>query len=101
MVNMRRAWRNGNKYQGPGASEMYYVAFVPTSPNPSLVRRGFRSTRLTCCFVAFIVITSSVRGDEAVHRPYPGIVCRAEVRSDPPMRLFVADVDLANPKVHI
>ncbi|NLE60793.1 MAG: phosphodiester glycosidase family protein [Planctomycetes bacterium] len=34
-------------------------------------------------------------------RPFSGITYRQETRQDPPMRLFVAQVDLANPKVRV
>lgn len=34
-------------------------------------------------------------------RPYPGITYVQETRQDPPMRLFIAQVDLADPKVRV
>jgi exopolysaccharide biosynthesis protein len=33
--------------------------------------------------------------------PFPGIVCYTETRQNPPMRLFVAKIDLTNPKVRL
>jgi len=34
-------------------------------------------------------------------RPFPGITYRPETRNDPPMRLFVAQVDLTDPKIRL
>jgi hypothetical protein len=34
-------------------------------------------------------------------RPFPGITYRPEVRNDPPMRLFVAQIDLADSKIRL
>src|ERR1700722_9677614 len=31
----------------------------------------------------------------------PGIACHTETRQDPPMRLFIGEVDLTNPHVHV
>jgi exopolysaccharide biosynthesis protein len=33
--------------------------------------------------------------------PLPGIVCLSETRTNPPQRLFVAQIDLQNPKLHL
>lgn len=35
------------------------------------------------------------------NQPFPGIAIYSETRTDPPTRLFVAEVDLTNPKVHL
>ncbi len=40
-------------------------------------------------------------GEFPGERPFPGITYRHETRSDPPTRLFVAQVDLTNPKVRV
>jgi hypothetical protein len=37
----------------------------------------------------------------ATNHPFSGIACYAEKRSEPPMQLFVAEIDLANPKLHL
>src|SRR5262245_54633703 len=34
-------------------------------------------------------------------RPYEGITYRLEVRSEPPLHLFVAEIDLTNPRIHL
>ena len=34
-------------------------------------------------------------------QPFPGITYRAEVRQNPPERLFIATVDLTNPRIHL
>jgi len=42
------------------------------------------------------------KADEPIPaHPFPGITCHVESRSHPPMRWFVAEVDLANPKVRV
>jgi hypothetical protein len=35
------------------------------------------------------------------NNPYSGIACHIEIRTNPPMRLFVAEVDLTDPHVHV
>ncbi len=35
------------------------------------------------------------------NHPFPGIAYRIETRQQPPMRLFIAEVDLTNPHVHV
>jgi hypothetical protein len=37
----------------------------------------------------------------ATNRPCAGVVCYSETRSEPPTRLYVAEVDLTNPRVHL
>ena len=37
----------------------------------------------------------------ATHHPFPGIACYSERRAQPPTRLFVAEIDLTNPKVRL
>ena len=46
-------------------------------------------------------VRPGVGGDSVIEHPFPGITCHAEIRTNPPTRLFVAEVDLANPKVHV
>jgi Phosphodiester glycosidase len=35
------------------------------------------------------------------NQPLPGIVIRGETRTNPPTRLFIAEIDLTNPNVHL
>ena len=35
------------------------------------------------------------------HHPFPGITVFSETRTNPPQRLFVAEIDLTNPQVHL
>src|ERR1700710_2568423 len=37
----------------------------------------------------------------ATNKPLPGIYIYSETRTNPPTRLFVAEVDLKNPKLHL
>ncbi len=37
----------------------------------------------------------------ATNEPFPGIFIHSETRTNPPTRLFVAEIDLANPKIHL
>lgn len=42
------------------------------------------------------------RGEiSATNHPFPGIIYFSETRPQPPTHLFVAEIDLANPKVHL
>jgi hypothetical protein len=49
-----------------------------------------------------LALIHSVRAEfSATNHPFPGIICYAEKRSEPPMRLFVAEIDLVNPNLHL
>src|ERR1051326_5059853 len=48
-----------------------------------------------------LVSTSIVRAEFPTSQPYPGITYHAEARKDPPMHLFIAEVDLTKPQVHV
>jgi hypothetical protein len=37
----------------------------------------------------------------ATNQPFPGIAIYSEVRTNPPQRLFVAEIDLTNPKIQL
>lgn len=37
----------------------------------------------------------------STNQPLPGIVCIFETRTNPPQRLFIAQIDLMNPKLHL
>jgi len=50
--------------------------------------------------VLSVLFVSSAYGTEVLH-PVPGITCSIETRQEPPMRLFVAEVDLTDPHIHI
>ena len=47
------------------------------------------------------VAHAAAGSDPILEHPFPGITCRAETRANPPTRLFVAEVDLSNPQVHV
>jgi exopolysaccharide biosynthesis protein len=36
-----------------------------------------------------------------IPEPFPGIALHSETRTNPPTRLFVAEIDLSNPKIHL
>jgi exopolysaccharide biosynthesis protein len=46
-------------------------------------------------------VLSVIGGSTEPQHPCPGITYYTETRTNPPMRLFVAEVDLRNPKVHV
>lgn len=47
-------------------------------------------------------IAVSVRGEiSTTNEPLPGIFIHSESRTNPPTRLFVAEIDLANPRIHL
>ena len=43
----------------------------------------------------------SAGAETLTNRPLPGIICISETRTNPPERLFVAEVDLKNPQLHL
>ena len=63
----------------------------------------FPASKLALCAIASIAIglicTGCNRRD--ANQPFPGITYRAEVRENPPERLFIATVDLTSPKIHL
>ncbi|MGQ9652189.1 MAG: phosphodiester glycosidase family protein, partial [Phycisphaerae bacterium] len=61
-----------------------------------------RSTRIISVLIPVVALWPwPTLADFPGERPYPGITYRQETRQEPPMRLFVAQVDLANPKVRV
>lgn len=52
-------------------------------------------------FSAFLFVTTATAAAPIPLHPYPGVTCRLETREEPPQRIFVAEVDLTNPKVHV
>jgi len=51
------------------------------------------------CFDAFLV---SVHGEVSPTRhPFPGIAIYSETRTNPPTRMFIAEIDLKNPRVRV
>ena len=52
-----------------------------------------------CALLNFIL---PVRGEiSATNHLFPGIAIYSETRTNPPTRLFVAEIDLTNPKIHL
>jgi exopolysaccharide biosynthesis protein len=57
---------------------------------------------LFCAGSAVIALAQGSAGAEVVTRqPLAGILCISETRTNPPERLFVAEVDLKNPRLHL
>lgn len=54
-----------------------------------------------CLVVSFLGAGISVAEISATNRPFPGIAIFSETRTNPPQRLFVAEIDLTNPKVRL
>jgi exopolysaccharide biosynthesis protein len=54
----------------------------------------------TLSLVLATATVSLAAADESGH-PYPGITYHTETRQNPPMRLFVAEVDLKDPHIHV
>ncbi len=55
--------------------------------------------------VLCVLFVLGARGDAAAeistNKPFPGLVCISEVRTNPPQRLFAAQIDLMNPRLHL
>jgi exopolysaccharide biosynthesis protein len=55
-------------------------------------------------FIAIVVIAQvplHTRADVLASQPVPGVILSSETRTNPPQRLFIATVDLTNPRVHL
>ena len=48
-----------------------------------------------------IEASSSARGQTVTNCQLPGIICFSEIRANPPQQLFIARVDLTNPRLHL
>ncbi len=69
-------------------------------PLPSL--RRLRAQLLSAMVVSNLALVSSVQGEiSTTNHPFSGIAYYSETRTNPPTRLFVAEIDLTNPKVHL
>ena len=62
--------------------------------------RRFESSILALLALAGSVPCGAV-AEALPEHPFAGITCRAETRADPPMRWFVAEIDLKNPRVRV
>lgn len=62
----------------------------------------FMQRWLSALALLILTMAYSARGaDDADNHPFPGISYRVETRQEPPMRLFIAEVDLASKHVHV
>jgi exopolysaccharide biosynthesis protein len=63
-----------------------------------------RQVIYVCCALALTVsdIVFSVSGEiSATNQPLPGVFIHSETRTNPPTRMFVAEVNLKNPDLHL
>src|SRR5665213_3375406 len=52
--------------------------------------------------VGLLVVVRHASGAQAEReQPYPGITYHIETQTNPPLRLFVAEIDLTNPRVQV
>jgi exopolysaccharide biosynthesis protein len=73
-----------------------------TANNKSIVRYFMKLVIIL--FVSFFVVIGgriSAAAQAVTNCQLPGIVCFSEIRTNPPQRLFVARVDLTNPRLHL
>ena len=56
-----------------------------------------------CRFAAACLLAAAhaTADDPATSHPFPGLTCSSETRVSPPNRLYVAEIDLANPRVRL
>jgi exopolysaccharide biosynthesis protein len=53
-------------------------------------------------FIALLVFTLSVSAEfSTTNEPLPGIFIHSEIRTNPATRLYVAEIDLTNPRLHL
>ena len=68
------------------------------NPTPS----AFADKPFICqLLLVFFVVASGQAAVSSTNRPFPGIAYYSETRTQPPTRLFVAEIDLTNPKVRL
>src|ERR1039457_6333731 len=68
-------------------------------PSKSFTMRILRARVLGVVWI--LGVGTKVFADFATNQPFAGIVCISETRTHPPQRLFVAKIDLTNPKLHL
>jgi hypothetical protein len=59
------------------------------------------SLAAACLLAIAPAIAPATAAEDAAGKPFPGITCRTEIRQSPPHRLFVAEIDLANPRLRL
>ncbi len=53
-------------------------------------------------FIAFLHLIRSASAEISVtNEPLPGIFIHSETRTNPPTRLYIAEIDLTNPRLHL
>ena len=67
-----------------------------------LAARFFAVTRHGLLLLTVWAMPGVLRAEvSATNHPFAGVTCYSETRAQPPTRLFVAEVDLTNPQVHL
>lgn len=67
----------------------------------------FKKAKWVPTILLGLIVTGRAIGDpvalteDGIRQPFPGITYQVETRHDPPMRLFVAKIDLTNSHVHL
>lgn len=52
-------------------------------------------------YAGLVALPLAAWADSSTNRAFEGVVCYSETRMEPPMRLFVAEVDLTNPNLRL
>lgn len=81
---------------GNQTSNQKEVNSFPTQPS-----RFMRGKILALALLVPPLFSSARGAEDAISHPFPGISYHVETRQEPPMRLFIAEVDLADPHVHV
>ena len=67
----------------------------------NVVQFFFLGTILRALPAAVVLLQFSAVAELSTNQSLPGIICISETRTNPPERLFVAEIDLTNPKLHL
>ncbi len=62
---------------------------------------GFFSALGRGLMVFALLLSCCAGAESATNHPFAGVIYYSETRTNPPTRLFVAEVDLTNPKLHL
>jgi exopolysaccharide biosynthesis protein len=66
------------------------------------VDQNFFCRGFLCAWLAAVALAQfSARAEISTNQPLAGIVCTSETRTNLPERLFIAEVNLKNPKLHL
>jgi hypothetical protein len=92
------------KFHQPGSPEWRWRAFASSLCGLLLMRINVRFVQRSCGVLTLLGLLAAAGGRAEIsvtNQPFPGVSYYTITRTPPPTRMFVAEVDLTNPKVRL